>query len=56
MVSGSIGLSDGLEEANNKVFVVGSSTLDEPTVLRLKRRMICVNGHVQWRATASSTG
>jgi hypothetical protein len=39
-----------------KVLAAQSSTPDEPMVPRLKRRMICVNGHVRWKATASSTG
>jgi hypothetical protein len=39
-----------------KRFWPQSSTPDEPTVRRLKCQMICVNGHVQCRASTSSTG
>jgi hypothetical protein len=56
MVSGSVGLSDGVKTTNSEVFAAESSAPDEPTVHRMKRRINCVNGHVQWRATASSTG
>jgi hypothetical protein len=50
------GSSDGLEEANSKDLAIELSALDEPTVRQLKRQMIHANGHVQWRAMASSTG
>jgi hypothetical protein len=50
------GSSDGLEEANSKDLAIELSALDEPTVHQLKRQMIHANGHVQWRAMASSTG
>jgi hypothetical protein len=48
--------SDGHMEANSKVLVARSSALDEPTVRRMKCQSSCVNGHVRWRATTSSTG
>jgi hypothetical protein len=56
MVSGSIGLSDGLEEANSKVLAESPSALDEAMHRLMKRQSNYVNGHVQWRVTTSSTG
>jgi hypothetical protein len=47
MASGSVGLSDGLEEANREVLAARSSAPDGLTVRRMKRQMNCVNGHVQ---------
>jgi hypothetical protein len=37
MVGGSIGLSDGLEEANNKVLARSPSAPNEPMHRRMKR-------------------
>jgi hypothetical protein len=45
-----------VKTANSEVFAAESSAPDEPTVRRMKRQINCVNGHVQWRATTSSTG
>jgi hypothetical protein len=50
------GPSDALEEANNKVLAMKFSAPDEPMVRGMKRQINCVNRHVQWRASAGSTG
>jgi hypothetical protein len=49
------GSSGGLKDVNSKVLAKSSSAPDEPAVCQRKHRSNCVNGHVQWRAMASST-
>jgi hypothetical protein len=46
---------DGHEMHYREVLVAELSASDEPTHRRCKCLMICVNGHVRWRLTASST-
>jgi hypothetical protein len=44
------------DSANSKVFARIPSAPNELTVRRSMDQMICVNGQVRWKATATSTG
>jgi hypothetical protein len=48
--------SDGLVNANRKGLAAVSLAPDEPTVHQLKHQVICVNGQMRGKATASNTG